>query len=54
MTGGRTDFASIRHEAKHANQWAWFGGALAFPVAYGIEELRSGGGRRNNFERQAG
>jgi RHS repeat-associated protein len=54
MTGGRTDYASIRHEAKHANQWSWFGGGLAFTVAYGIEEYRSGGGRRNRFERQAG
>ncbi len=54
MTGGRTDFASIRHEAKHANQWAWFGGGPAFPLAYGLEEWRSGGHERNSFERQAG
>lgn len=56
LTGGRTDYASIRHEAKHANQWSWFGGGygFGFGVAYLLEEGRSGGGRRNSFERQAG
>jgi RHS repeat-associated protein len=55
ITGARkVDTRQLRHEAKHANQWAWFGGGVLFPIAYGLEEWRSGGGRRNSFERQAG
>ena len=26
----------IRHEAKHANQWAWFGGGAIFPLVYAV------------------
>jgi hypothetical protein len=44
----------LRHEAKHANQYAFFGGGVLFPILYGLEELRSGGGRKNSFEVQAG
>jgi hypothetical protein len=54
VTGDKPDAQTIRHEAKHANQWSWFGGWLAFPVAYGIDEWASGGGSHNHFEQQAG
>ena len=48
------DARMLRHEAKHANQYAWFGGGAGFPVAYGAAEWASGGGDKNPFERQAG
>ena len=55
VTGDRTvDPQLLRHEAVHANQYAAFGGGIGFPVVYGIEELRSGGGENNIFEKQAG
>jgi hypothetical protein len=36
--GGRepADARFIRHEAKHANQWAWFGGGAIFPLVYAV------------------
>jgi RHS repeat-associated protein len=56
VTGARSpDARLIRHEAKHANQWSWFGGGPAFPIAYGLDEyVFSGGGSHNHFEQQAG
>ena len=36
--GGRepADPSLIRHEVKHANQWAWFGGGAIFPLVYAV------------------
>ena len=33
---GKADDRLIRHEAKHANQWAWFGGGAVFPLVYAV------------------
>ena len=53
LTGsGRSDRQLLRHERRHADQWAIFGGA--FPALYGIDEWLSGGDRHNHFERWAG
>lgn len=54
MSGRTPDARMMRHESKHANQYAWFGGGAMFPVVYGIQEWTSGGGKHNTFERQAG
>ncbi|RKT72950.1 RHS repeat-associated protein [Saccharothrix variisporea] len=52
LTGERSTHPNMmRHEAKHATQWAVLG--PAFPIAYGLAELRYPGAR-NPFERHAG
>jgi hypothetical protein len=55
ITGTRHPSARLlRHEAKHANQWALFG-PINYPALYGIDEyLLSKGGGCNHFETQAG
>lgn len=44
-----------RHEARHSDQWAMFGGGPTFPALYGAESLRTRGDFYDNvFERWAG
>jgi hypothetical protein len=43
-----------KHEQRHMTQWAWFGGGIGLPVAYGIAEKLGGGACGNFFERDAG
>ena len=55
VTGAKSVSPSLlRHESKHADQYAWFGGGAAFPVGYAIQEAFSGGGNCNGFEQNAG
>ena len=54
----RRDTALLRHEARHATQYAWCGGLLMLPLyfaAAGVSWLLSGDfGAWNVFERGAG
>jgi len=34
VTNDRVDDSILRHEAKHSNQWAWFGGGALFVPVY--------------------
>ncbi len=44
-----------RHESRHSDQWAMFGGGPTFPGLYGAESLRTRGDFYDNvFERWAG
>jgi hypothetical protein len=44
-----------RHESRHSDQWAMFGGGPTFPALYGAESLRTRGDfYANVFERWAG
>ncbi len=52
LTGEKTtDARMMRHEAKHATQWAV--GGILFPIAYGLTSIRFRGAN-NPFERHAG
>jgi len=55
VTGAsRVSEETLRHETKHANRYAWFGGGAGFPIAYYNQKNISGGGACNRFEQQAG
>jgi len=53
LTGGSSPSKRLlRHETKHADQWALLG--PLFPFFYGLAELIGRGPKRNLFERWAG
>ncbi len=54
ITGNLTDERRLRHEEKHADQYAAFGGFVGFPIAYGLAEWLIGKEGDNPFEKAAG